>query len=712
MKKIICTILILLIILPIIPAYANYSPQFEYEAQTLYDMGLFKGTDVGFELDKKCNRVQAAVLFIRIVGKESEALNNTKSHPFTDVPEWANAYIGQMYYEGYTKGISESKYGIGDLTANQFAAFCLRALGYSEQASDWRQFNYNSAFDKMYELNIIKQNEYDSIKSSSVFYRDYAVKLIYNSLFESGRDKQNNILLNKLVNEGAISNKYAPEVIELSSSEDIYALSRILATDYAKNNYYTKNSSLSLEKDMSRFEIPAELSTDAEKIEYFQTASYKLANDVDVVLTREYGSSSWDPEAFTGIGSNAHPFKGNFDGNNKTITLSSNKDLETRNMVVNYIGFFSETDDAKIFDTNIAVSSDITATSSYTANNKFSMGGLVGFATKSNISNCSITFENANFGLKYSGELFEDLACIGGLVGNSSFTIYNNCSVNLEDSKIYVSANKVTQAAQFGGASVGGLLGFSGAGSNNTSNLGKLGNQLYHCTVVSNNSTQQDVIAASIEGGTECAVGGVVGCSFNNLLAKHCTVNITKGNITATQSESTASSTLGTAVGGIIGRMEHTGQLIKCDVTGDYLNITSSGPDNRHLVGGIAGNAYGPVHRDVTPLLNCHFDGTGTSTISTYVDTTNLKTDSHPVGVGGIAGLAAYQIYDCTVKDVLIINHSEGMAYDSFAGEIVGVWQAEVNPNGNFTAGPIEVGRCTSSGVTFDISDNVRKNNL
>ncbi len=156
MKKIICTILTLLIMLPIMPVYASYSSQYDYEAGVLYNMGLFKGTDNGFDLDKMCDRVQGGVPFVRMLRKESESLSNPKKHPFTDVPEWASHYVGQMYYDGYTKGISETEYGTGVLTSNQFATFCLRALEYSENASDWRQFKYDSALDKMLELNIIK----------------------------------------------------------------------------------------------------------------------------------------------------------------------------------------------------------------------------------------------------------------------------------------------------------------------------------------------------------------------------------------------------------------------------------------------------------------------------------------------------------------------------------------------------------------------------
>ena len=147
------------------------------------------------------------------------------------------------------------------------------------------------------------------------------------------------------VNNGSVISPEASESsvpIALNSKEDIYALSRVLATDYARGKYYSVNPSLSLEDDVSRFKIPAGLTTDAEKIAYLQKASYRLENDVDVVLTQEYDATAWDPNAFIGIGSSNYPFKGKFNGNNKTISLSSNKGLSTTSMSVDYIGFFSQ----------------------------------------------------------------------------------------------------------------------------------------------------------------------------------------------------------------------------------------------------------------------------------------------------------------------------------------------------------------------------------
>ena len=44
MKKLISILIVMLMVTSLIPVSAAYTPQFEYEAQMLYDFGLFKGS--------------------------------------------------------------------------------------------------------------------------------------------------------------------------------------------------------------------------------------------------------------------------------------------------------------------------------------------------------------------------------------------------------------------------------------------------------------------------------------------------------------------------------------------------------------------------------------------------------------------------------------------------------------------------------------------
>lgn len=105
----------------------NCDPQ--VRAQMLYDLGLFRGTENGFELDRVLRRDEAAAMLVRFLGGEEQALAGDWSHPFTDVPAWADPYVGWLYENGLTKGVSETRYGAAQATTTgQYAVFLSRAL--------------------------------------------------------------------------------------------------------------------------------------------------------------------------------------------------------------------------------------------------------------------------------------------------------------------------------------------------------------------------------------------------------------------------------------------------------------------------------------------------------------------------------------------------------------------------------------------------------
>ena len=67
----------------------GYPGDTEAQAQMLCDLGLFRGTENGFELEKLMTRAEAAAMLTRFLGAEQEALAGDWEHPFTDVPQWA-----------------------------------------------------------------------------------------------------------------------------------------------------------------------------------------------------------------------------------------------------------------------------------------------------------------------------------------------------------------------------------------------------------------------------------------------------------------------------------------------------------------------------------------------------------------------------------------------------------------------------------------------
>ncbi len=120
-KRIVSLVVVVCIMLGFtIPAEAAYakSPA-EPLADILYAENLFKGTGMTerdepiYQLYGSVTRAQAITMLVRILGKESEALENQESYetPFTDVPVWAVPYVGYAYENRLTSGTSATTFG-------------------------------------------------------------------------------------------------------------------------------------------------------------------------------------------------------------------------------------------------------------------------------------------------------------------------------------------------------------------------------------------------------------------------------------------------------------------------------------------------------------------------------------------------------------------------------------------------------------------------
>ncbi len=147
MKKFISAVLVFLLC---VSSFAAVSAQRDtsYEkglAENLKALNIFRGvSETEFALGRAPTRIEAIVMLIRLLGKESPALETGKTHPFTDVPAWADGYVGFAYENGLTKGVSATKFGTEDANINMYLTFVLRALGYSDSLGD---FSYENPFE-------------------------------------------------------------------------------------------------------------------------------------------------------------------------------------------------------------------------------------------------------------------------------------------------------------------------------------------------------------------------------------------------------------------------------------------------------------------------------------------------------------------------------------------------------------------------------------
>ena len=100
------------------PYAFSYSTNTDYNAiaAALKTMHLFQGSFTGYgdgyDLEVAPTRLQALIMFIRVLGEENDALAYTGSTPFTDITPGTQSekYVGYAYSKGYTNGYSATTF--------------------------------------------------------------------------------------------------------------------------------------------------------------------------------------------------------------------------------------------------------------------------------------------------------------------------------------------------------------------------------------------------------------------------------------------------------------------------------------------------------------------------------------------------------------------------------------------------------------------------
>lgn len=382
----------------------------------------------------------------------------------------------------------------------------------------------------------------------------------------------------------------------------------------------------------------------------FQGVYFKLTEDIDL------GEQAWTP-----IGKNdSYPFKGVFDGNEKTI--SNMAAINTNDY--NYAGLFGFIANGSILNLQI----EIAATGLH-VQGVVNIGTLVGHITNSIITNCHVKGGN----IIGDSPIFTQMA-VGGLIGQMTSSEVTGCS-----SAIGVTATHNGATGLF----AGGICGVNGYAS--------ITNCQYSGSVMAiderkdgtPNSYAGGITGASDllpVGGTsrtstisECTVhvdisagahaGGIVGYHYKGTVEK-CS---TEGTISTKETGGYAGGIIGyNYAGGLVTNCYNTtsvtslksaGGILGYRFTASLFHISecwSSGDITAPIAGGIAGRiCFGSIKK-------CYASGniTGNDLTGSYA--------------GGIAAYATYEtIEDCT-SATDVIAKKEGKA-QAFAGGIVGL---------------------------------------
>lgn len=208
--KIVALILAILM-LPVCASASTY-------ADKLYELGLFKGTENGYELESPLTREQSAVMLVRLNGEEDKVLKADFEEVFTDVKSsrWSFPYVMYCYENNITKGTGNNTFTPeSDVTAEEYITLVLRMLGYTESAPE-------TAFDDAIENMLISSNDVKNLKNSDKFTREQMVYITYKSL--QTKTVKGELFANVLTDKGTITKKEAEEFDIYNSTDDIDSL--------------------------------------------------------------------------------------------------------------------------------------------------------------------------------------------------------------------------------------------------------------------------------------------------------------------------------------------------------------------------------------------------------------------------------------------------------------------------------------------------------
>lgn len=175
-------------------------------ADTLYNFGLFKGTDKGYELEKSLTREESATILVRLLGEEEKVKTDDFEEVFVDVDKdrWSYAYVMYCYKHNITKGTGADTFSPEvQIDANQFITLMMRLLGFTE-------VNPDTALEKSVEYKLLPEEKIDELTTKKVFTRSDMVQIVYNSLKTQMDDET--VFADFLLEKGILTEKEIKQI--------------------------------------------------------------------------------------------------------------------------------------------------------------------------------------------------------------------------------------------------------------------------------------------------------------------------------------------------------------------------------------------------------------------------------------------------------------------------------------------------------------------
>lgn len=182
-------------------------------AEALSVLNVLRGSGGDLMLGRYAERVEGAAMLVRLLGVEEYALNSNNPHPFTDVPDWANPYVGYLYQNGFAKGIGNNEYGSAQyIDEKSYLTFLLRALGYSDK--NGRDFTWDTVYSTALKAGLLEPGEEAS--TGRLIKRERMSQLSWRAMFLNHK-VYGKLLLICLYEQGKISRENLEKLFSKSN---------------------------------------------------------------------------------------------------------------------------------------------------------------------------------------------------------------------------------------------------------------------------------------------------------------------------------------------------------------------------------------------------------------------------------------------------------------------------------------------------------------
>ena len=181
MKKVLTLILVFIMVFTMLTALAEEKNMLSREDIPLYNgggldrIGILKGTENGFELEREVTRAEAITFIKRTLAMDDE---DSETSPFTDVKgHWAEKTVDLFYEKGYVDGVSETQFAPDrNVTGREFTKILLSAMGYSG-------ITLENALEKGTEYDVLSNNFTKSVvKQNFTLLRSDVLRIVHSAL--------------------------------------------------------------------------------------------------------------------------------------------------------------------------------------------------------------------------------------------------------------------------------------------------------------------------------------------------------------------------------------------------------------------------------------------------------------------------------------------------------------------------------------------------